>query len=96
MRARRRAIRLHACARRFCGLVGGFHAIDLRTAAVVDHALENDDWLVDNRFSVTDIIMGFTISWANYYKLIEPFVNLQNYLDRLYEQPNCTLEKSNA
>ena len=66
------------------------------SAAVVDQALENNDYLVDNRFSVTDIIMAFTISWANYYKLIESFENLQNYLDRLYERPNCTLEKSNA
>ena len=66
------------------------------SAAVVDQALENNDYLVDNRFSVTDIIMGFTISWANYYKLLESFENLQNYLDRLYERPNCTLEKSNA
>ena len=66
------------------------------SAAVVDQALEINDYLVDNRFSVTDIIMGFTISWANYYKLIEPFENLQNYLDRLYERPNCTLAKSNA
>ncbi len=63
------------------------------SAAVVDQALENNDYLVDNRFSVTDIIMGFTISWANYYKLIEPFENLQKYLDRLCERPHCSLKK---
>jgi len=62
-------------------------------AAAVDQALHDDDYLVDNRFSVTDIIMGFTINWANYWKLIDPFENLQKYLDRLYERPCCTLEK---
>ena len=66
------------------------------SAAVVDHALVKNDYLVGNQFSVTDIIMGFTISWANYYKLIDPFDNLQSYLERLYKQPNCTLEKSST
>lgn len=63
------------------------------SAAVVDQALENNDYLVDDQFSVTDVIMGFTISWANYYKLIEPFKNLQKYLDRLCERPCCPLKK---
>lgn len=63
------------------------------SAAVVDQALQENDFLVDNRFSVTDIIMGFTINWANNWELIGPFKNLQNYLDRLYERPCCMLEK---
>jgi glutathione S-transferase len=66
------------------------------SAAVVDHALEHSDYLIDNQFSVTDIIMGFTISWANYYKLIEPFEKLQMYLDRLCKRPNSTLIKSST
>ena len=63
-------------------------------AAVVDKALENSNYLVDDRFTVTDIIMGFTISWADYYKLLQPFRNLQKYLDRLCERPHCSLEKN--
>lgn len=63
------------------------------SAAVVDKALEKSSYLVDDRFTVTDIIMGFTISWANYYKLLKPYNNLQNYLDRLCERPHCSLEK---
>lgn len=64
------------------------------SAAVVDKALDKSNYLVGNQFSVTDIIMGFTISWANYYKLLEPFPNLQTYLDRLCERPHCTLQKT--
>ena len=63
------------------------------SAAVVDKALEKSSYLVDDRFTVTDIIMGFTISWANYYKLLQPFNNLQKYLDRLCERPHCPLQK---
>lgn len=63
------------------------------SAAVVDQALKEKNYLVDNRFSVTDIIVGFTINWANNWELIGSFKNLQDYLDRLYERPCCTLEK---
>ncbi len=63
------------------------------SAAVVDQALMEEDYLVDNRFSVTDIIVGYTINWADNWKLIGSFKNLQNYLDRLYKRPSCTLEK---
>ncbi len=63
------------------------------SAAVVDQALMEEDYLVDNRFSVTDIIVGYTINWADNWKLIGSFKNLQNYLYRLYKRPSCTLEK---
>ena len=64
------------------------------SAVVADKALEESNYLIGDRFSVTDIIMGFTISWANYYKLLEPFSNLQNYLNRLCERPYCPLQKN--
>ena len=63
------------------------------SAAVVDKVLNGNDYLIDNKFSVTDIIVGYTVNWANNWKLIGSFKNLQNYLDRLYQQPNCTFEK---
>lgn len=64
-----------------------------QAAEVMDNHLAEDDYLVDNKFSVTDIIAGFTVNWANNIKLIGSFKNLQNYLDRLYQRPHCTLVK---
>jgi glutathione S-transferase len=62
-----------------------------RAAKVLDGVLENTNYLVGNRFSVTDILVGFTVSWGNYAGLLEQTPNLQKYLERLKERPHCTL-----
>ena len=64
-----------------------------QAAEALDKALADDDYLVENKFTVTDIIVGFTINWANNIELIGPFKNLHDYLDRLYQRPSCTLKK---
>jgi glutathione S-transferase len=60
-------------------------------AKVLDKALENEDYLVGNRFSVTDILIGFTVNWGDLMGLLEKTPNLQKYLARLKERPDCTL-----
>jgi glutathione S-transferase len=63
----------------------------LHAVKVLDKALENTDYLVGNRFSVTDILVGFTVNWGNLMGLLEKAPNLQKYLARLKERPDCTL-----
>ncbi len=63
----------------------------LHAVKVLDKALENTDYLVGNRFSVTDILVGFTVNWGNLMGLLENTPNLQKYLARLKERPDCTL-----
>jgi len=60
-------------------------------AKVLDKALEKAEFLVDNKFSVTDILIGFTVNWGSLMGLIEHTPNLQKYLVRLKERPDCTL-----
>lgn len=60
-------------------------------AKVLDKALENTDYLVGNRFSVTDILVGFTVNWGDQMGLLEKTPNLQKYLARLKERPDCAL-----
>jgi len=60
-------------------------------AKVLNKALENADYLVGNQFSVTDILVGFTVNWGSLMGLIEHTPNLQKYLVRLEERPDCTL-----
>ncbi len=64
-----------------------------QAGAVLDNALKDSDYLVGNRFSVTDIILGYTVNWGNRLGLIESFPNLQRYLDRLFERPHCTMTR---
>jgi glutathione S-transferase len=57
----------------------------------MEAALADADYLVDNRFTVTDIIAGYTVNWARRRQLIEDFPNLQAYRGRLLEREHCPL-----
>ena len=65
-----------------------------RAATALDEVLKDTDYLVDNRFSITDIIMGYTVNWARRQELLGEFSNLQKYLDRVSARPHCTLDLS--
>ena len=62
-------------------------------AAPLDDFLGTADYLVDDRFSVTDIFVGFTVSWGEEDGLLGDFPNLCAYLDRLLEREHCTLQR---
>ena len=62
-------------------------------AAALDEFLANTDSLVDNWFSVTDIFVGYTVSWGEEDGLLGEFPNLRRYLDRLSEREHCTLTR---
>jgi glutathione S-transferase len=64
-----------------------------KAAAVLDAALAKADYLVNNRFSATDIIVGYTISWGQEVKLLSGFPNLEAYLERLLQREHCTLQR---
>ncbi len=63
----------------------------VHAAKVLDKVLGNSDFLVGNQFSVTDILVGATVNWGNMVGLLERTPNLQDYLGRLKDRPNCTL-----
>lgn len=56
---------------------------------VLDKALEGKDWLVENRFSVTDIFVGYVVSWAHMQGLVEGLPNLKAYAERILARPLC-------
>ena len=60
-------------------------------AKVLDKVFEERDYLVGNRFSITDVLVGFTLNWGNGVGLLAETPNLQKYLARLKERPHCTL-----
>jgi glutathione S-transferase len=64
-----------------------------RAAAVLDIVLGKTDYLVDDRFSATDIIVGYTISWGQEQGLLSGFPNLEAYLERLLAREHCTLSR---
>jgi len=62
-------------------------------AAVLEGVLSDKKFLVDDRFSATDILVSYTVKWGYDGGLIDDFPNLIAYLERLYERESCTLVK---
>ena len=65
-----------------------------RAAAPLDLALGAARYLVEDRFTVTDIIVGYTMNSGRLMGYLDGFANLHGYLDRLFARPHCTLDQS--
>jgi glutathione S-transferase len=64
-----------------------------RGAAALETVLGKTSYLVDGRFSATDVIVGYTISWGQEQGLLSGFPSLLAYLDRLLGRDHCTLQR---
>jgi len=62
-----------------------------RSAAALDAVLSRTEYLIEDRFTVTDIIMGYTLNFGDEQGLVREFPNLTAYLQRLYQREHCTL-----
>lgn len=67
------------------------NAMFRRSAAALDGVLSEVDYLVENRFSVTDIIVGYTLNFAEEQGLLSQCPNLCAYMERLCAREHCTL-----
>lgn len=67
------------------------NATFVHAARVLNTVMDGNDYLVGDRFSVTDILVGFTLNWGNGAGLLNDMPKLQEYLARLKERPHCTL-----
>jgi len=65
----------------------------VRGAVALNEVLLRQDYLVEGRFTVTDIIVGWTVNWGRRQGLLDGLAGLQAYLERLFERPNCTFAK---
>lgn len=64
-----------------------------RSAAVVEAHLAQHDYLVEDRFTVTDIIVGWCLNWARRLGHLEEFPALGRYVQRLLARPQCALAR---
>jgi len=64
-----------------------------RSAAVPEAHLAQHDYLVENRFTVTDIIVGWCLNWARRLGHLEEFPALRRYVQRLLARPLCALAR---
>jgi len=61
------------------------------SAALLERALEGHEFLVADRFSVADIMVGEVLGFARNVGLLEPFPALDAYISALYERPGYTV-----
>jgi glutathione S-transferase len=64
-----------------------------KSATALDAVLGKSNYLVEDRFTVTDIIVAYTINWSDEYGLLSKFQNLVAYLERLYQREHCPLKR---
>ena len=60
-------------------------------AIAIDQYLANQDYFVENRFTVADIIIGYTLNWARRMELVKDFKSINLYLERLFSREHCEL-----
>lgn len=61
--------------------------------AVLDKAVAGKQWLVEDRFSVTDIFVGYTLAWAHKQGLTADLPDLTAYAERIMARPLCPYGK---
>ena len=59
---------------------------------VLEDTLNTTPYLTGPSFSVTDIIVGFTVNWSRSAGHLEKFPVLSAYLERLHERELCTFK----
>jgi glutathione S-transferase len=64
-----------------------------RAPAVLDAALGKVDYLINDRFSATDIILSYPVNWGHEFRLSSESPNLLAYLNRLFARKHCTLTR---
>ena len=62
-----------------------------KSAAVLDSVLSATPFLVEGRFTVTDIIVGYTVNFGQEPGWISGYPHLLAYLQRLFDREHCTL-----
>ena len=62
-----------------------------KSTAAPDAVIGEMDYLIENRFTVTGIIVSYTIDFGVEQGLVNEFPNLLAYLERLFRREHCTL-----
>ena len=58
-------------------------------AAVLEKHMDQRQFVVGDRVTVADLVMAYTLDWANEIHLLEDFPQLRAYMDRMYARPHA-------
>ncbi|WP_437708421.1 glutathione S-transferase family protein [Sorangium sp. So ce448] len=58
-------------------------------AAVLEKHMDQRQFVVGDRVTVADLVMAYTLDWANEADLLGDFPQLRSYMDRMYARPHA-------
>jgi glutathione S-transferase len=58
-------------------------------AAVLEKHMDQRQFVVGDRVTVADLVMAYTLDWANEAHLLDDFPQLRAYMDRMYARPHA-------
>ena len=64
-----------------------------KSAAALDAHFAEHPYLIEDRFTVADIIVGYTVNFGQEFNWAEGYPHLLAWLERLYGREHCTLER---
>lgn len=67
-----------------------------RSASALNDVLSEQKYLFDERLTVTDIIVVWTVNWGHHQRSIDGMAGLGSYPDCLLARPHCALAKNQA
>jgi glutathione S-transferase len=64
-----------------------------KSAAALDAHLAEHAYLIEDRFTVADIIVGYSVNFGQEFNWAEGYPHLLDWLERLHGREHCTLER---
>jgi len=58
-------------------------------AAVAEKHMQGREFVVGDTVTVADLVLAYTLDWANEFKLLDDFPNLLSYMKRMYSRPKA-------
>jgi glutathione S-transferase len=65
-------------------------------AGVLDRHMTDREFVVGDRVSVADFVLGYTLDWAQIGALLDGFPGLEAYRERLYARPHAPMRIKDA
>jgi glutathione S-transferase len=58
-------------------------------AAVLDKHMQGRQFVVGERLTAADLVLAYTLDWANQFHLLADFPRLLDYMERMYARPSA-------
>lgn len=68
----------------------------LDMTVVLDKHMQSREFVVGDGFTAADIIVAYTLDWANEVALLEQFPRLRQYMERMYVRPAAPIRIADA